>query len=79
MAVPALLALIIWVALSRRKRSRLAALIATATVVTLAAFNILAMFSIGIFILPATVLAAWAVWAGPSGAPARAHRPPAAA
>lgn len=78
-AVPALLALIVWVALTRRERSRAAAVIATGTVVTLGAFNVLAILSIGIFMLPATVLLAWAVWANPTGAPARAHRPPAAA
>jgi len=33
------------------------------------------MLSIGIFILPATVLLAWAVWA----TPAKPHRPPAPA
>lgn len=77
-AVPALLALVVWVALSRREHSRAARLIAIATVVVLGAFNLLAMLSIGIFIVPATVLAAWAVWGSPTAATARAHRPPAA-
>ena len=79
MAVPALLALVVGIALSRRERSRVAALVATGTVLVLGAFNLLAILSIGIFIVPATVLLAWAVWARPAGAPARAHRPPAAA
>jgi len=74
-AVPALLALIVSLALTRRDRSRVAGLIATATVVVLGAFNLLAMLSIGVFILPATVLLAWAVFAVPT--PARGLPAPA--
>jgi uncharacterized membrane protein (UPF0136 family) len=66
-AVPALLALAVTGALALRRRP-----VAKVVVIVLAAFNILAMFSIGIFILPASVLLVCAVFVAPG--PAR-HQP----
>ena len=80
-AVPALLSAVVWIALAHRERSRVASLVASATVVVLGAFNMLAILSIGIFIVPATAALAWAVWRNPAAtaSPATAHPPPATA
>lgn len=59
-AVPALLALVVLAALALRWRP-----VAVTAVIALAGFNVLAMFSIGVFVLPATVLLGWAVFKVP--------------
>jgi hypothetical protein len=58
--VPAVLAALIWLALHRRcaRASHLASVGATAGIALLVVFNALAMFSIGIFVLPVTMLLA---------------------
>jgi hypothetical protein len=77
-AVPAVLVLLGWVALGRGRHGRIAA---TAAVSLLAAFNLVALFTIGVFVIPATVLLVLALLATPalggaalSGASAPAHR-----
>jgi hypothetical protein len=77
-AVPALLVLLAWVALRRGRTGRL---VAKAAAVLLAAFNLVALFTIGVFVIPATVLLLLALLATPaiggaalSGASAPAHR-----
>jgi hypothetical protein len=60
--VPAMLTLLIWFALHRgcARGGRIASLAASGGVALLAAFNVLALLSIGVFVLPATLLVAWA-------------------
>jgi hypothetical protein len=77
-AVPALLVAVAWVALRRGRKGRHTAAAATGL---LAAFNLLALFSIGLFVMPATALIFLALLATPaiggaalSGASAPAHR-----
>jgi hypothetical protein len=61
-AVPAGLTLFVWIALHRKcsRNSRVAGVAASAAIAVLAAFNTLALFSIGIFIMPVTLLLVWA-------------------
>ena len=56
--VPAVLTAFTWVALHRKcsRDSRAAGFAASAVIAVLAAFNLVAMFSIGVFILPVTLL-----------------------
>jgi hypothetical protein len=77
-AVPALLVAVAWVGLRRGRKGRR---IAAAAAGLLAAFNLLALFSIGLFVIPATALIFLALLATPaiggaalSGASAPAHR-----
>jgi hypothetical protein len=62
-AVPAVMSLLVWIALRRKcmTNSRAASVAASAGTGVLAVFNTIAMFSIGVFVLPVTVLLIWAV------------------
>jgi hypothetical protein len=77
-AVPTAITLLVWAALHRRRTraSRLAGRLAAAAVAVLAAFNLIAMFTIGIFMIPATLMLAGAVAAS---RPVDASRPVGAA
>ena len=71
-AVPTAITLAVWAALHRRRTraGRLAGRLARAAVAVLAAFNLIAMFTIGIFMIPATLMLAGAVRASrPAAAP----------
>ena len=61
-SVPAALTLFVWIALHRKcsHNSRAAGVAASAGIAVLAAFNTLAMLSVGIFIVPVTLLLVWA-------------------
>jgi uncharacterized membrane protein YhaH (DUF805 family) len=75
--LPALAAAVIWFALHRKRsrESRLSGYVAWALIWLLAAFAVVAIASIGMFVLPAVALLARAAWLTPSGA----QRGPAAA
>lgn len=62
-SVPALVTVFVSAALYRKgaRDSRVASVAAWVALAALAAFNLVAMFSIGIFILPVTLLLVWAV------------------
>lgn len=59
--VPVVLTVLIWLALHRKcaRQSRVASLAASAGIALLAAFNVVALFTIGVFVLPVTLLLAW--------------------
>lgn len=69
-AVPALVSLIVLAALAGGGRA--AALLAGAAVALLLAFNAVSIFTVGIFILPTSVLLARALWSDPAGRRRRA-------
>lgn len=58
--VPVVLTALIWLALHRKcaRNSRVASVAASAGIALLAAFTVVAMFSIGVFVLPVTLLLA---------------------
>jgi hypothetical protein len=68
-AVPAVISVAVWLALWRKctRGGRVSGVVAWACVSTLAAFCVLALFSIGIFVVPVAALLACAVSVTPSG------------
>ena len=76
-AVPAVSTVAVWIALWRRcsRGGRISGYLAWACVSLLAAFCFLAMFSIGVFVVPVALLLARAVSLTPSGSPPPATGP----
>jgi hypothetical protein len=68
-AVPAFISLAVWLALWRKctHGGRASGVVAWTCVSILAAFCVLALFSIGIFVVPVAALLAWAVSVTPDG------------
>jgi hypothetical protein len=70
-AVPALISLVVWLALWRKcsRGGRLSGALAWSAIAILAVFCLLAVFSIGVYVLPVAVLLARAAALTPSPAP----------
>lgn len=70
-AVPLLIAALVWVALHRKcsRGGRVGGYVAWTCIAVLGAFCVVALFSIGIFIVPVVVLLACAASRTPSGSP----------
>lgn len=75
-AVPVLLAAVVWMALRRRRShgSRASGYLAWSSIGLLAAFCLLAILSIGVFVIPVAVALAVAASLTPAGPPAGAGR-----
>jgi hypothetical protein len=71
-AIPAVISLVVWLALWRKclRGSRISGLVAWTGIVLLSLFCLLAMLSIGIFVAPVALLLACAASLTPSGSPA---------